>query len=80
MADPTSGGDWDVAGGSDKLVLGKLSFAAELDGLISAGVIMASKAAAWLLRVDLDVILVAKGFPAKRQRPASYPGLFALSE
>ena len=49
-------GDWDVADGSAEPVLGKLEFAAELDGLLSAGEIMASKAAAWLLRVGLDVI------------------------
>ena len=52
-------GDWDVADGcwmSAEPVLGKLEFAAELDGLLSTGEIMASKAAAWLLRVGLDVI------------------------
>lgn len=49
-------GDWDVADGSAEPVLGKLEFAAELDGLLSAGEIMASKAAAWLLRVGLDDI------------------------
>ena len=48
--------DWDVADGSAEPVLGKLEFAAELDGLLSAGEIMASKAAAWLLRVGLDII------------------------
>lgn len=57
-----------MAGGSEELVLGKLAFATELDGLISAGVMMASKAAAWLLLVDLDVILVAKGFAARKER------------
>ena len=50
-------GDCDVADGSAEPVLGKLEFAAELDGLLSTGEIMASKAAAWLLRVGLDVIL-----------------------
>ena len=52
-------GDWDVADGcwmSAEPVLGKLEFAAEPDGLLSTGEIMASKAAAWLLRVGLDVI------------------------
>ena len=49
-------GDCDVADGSAEPVLGKLEFAAELDGLLSTGEIMASKAAAWLLRVGLDVI------------------------
>ena len=49
-------GDWDVADGSAEPVLGKLEFAAELDGLLSTGGIMASKAAAWVLRVGLDVI------------------------
>ena len=47
---------WDVADGSAESVLGKLEFAAEVDGLLSTGEIMASKAAAWLLRVGLDVI------------------------
>ena len=42
-------GDWDVADGSAEPVLGKLEFAAELDGLLSTGEIMASKAAAWVL-------------------------------
>ena len=46
----------DVADGSAEPVLGKLEFFAELDGLLSTGEIMASKAAAWLLRVGLDVI------------------------
>ena len=49
-------GDWDVADGSAESVLGKLEFASEVDGLLSTGEIMASKAAAWLLRVGLDVI------------------------
>ena len=48
--------DWDVADGFAEPVLGKLEFAAELGGLLSAGEIMASTAAAWLLRVGLDVI------------------------
>ena len=38
-------GDWDVADGSAESVLGKLEFAAEVDGLFSIGEIMASKAA-----------------------------------
>ena len=46
----------DVADGSAEPVLGKLEFFAELDGLLSTGEIMASKAAAWLLRVGLDII------------------------
>ena len=50
-------GDCDVADGSAEPVLGKLEFDVELDGLLSTGEIMASKAAAWLLRVGLDVIL-----------------------
>ena len=49
-------GDWDVADGSAESVLGKVEFAAEVDGLLSTGEIMASKAAAWLLRVGLDDI------------------------
>ena len=49
-------GDCDAADGSAEPVLGKLEFTAELDGLLSTGEIMASKAAAWLLRVGLDVI------------------------
>ena len=49
-------GDWDVADGSAEPVLGKLEFAAELHGSLSTGEIMASKAAAWLLHVGLDVI------------------------
>ena len=52
-----------VAGGPDELVLGKLKFAADVS--ISAGEIMASKAAAWVLLVDLDVIILAISFPAK---------------
>ena len=47
---------WDVADGSAESVRGKLEFAAEVDGLLSTGEIMASKAAAWLLCVGLDVI------------------------
>ena len=50
-------GDCDVADGSAEPVLGKLEFTAELDRLLSTGEIMASKAAAWLLRFGLDVIL-----------------------
>ena len=49
-------GEWDVADGSVEPVLGKLEFATELDVLLSTGEIMASKAAAWLLHVGLDVI------------------------
>ena len=49
-------GDWEVADGSAEPVLGKLEFAAELDGLLSTGEIMASKAASWLLCVGLDTI------------------------
>ena len=49
--------DWGVTDGSAEPVLGKLEFTAELDGLLSTGEIMASKAAAWLLRFGLDVIL-----------------------
>ena len=48
--------EWDVADGSAEPILGKLEFAAELDGSLSTGDIMISKAAAWLLRVGLDVI------------------------
>ena len=54
--------DWDVADGSAEPVLGKLEFAAELDGLLSAREIMASKAAAWLLCVGLDVISQQNAF------------------
>ena len=51
-----AGEGWDIADGSAESVLGKLEFATEVDGLLSTGEIMASKAAAWLLRVGLDVI------------------------
>ena len=55
-------GDWDVADGSAEPVLGKLEFAAKLDGLLSTGEIMASKAAAWLLSVGLERHIVAECF------------------
>ena len=72
--------DWDVAGGSDEPVLGKLEFTANV--LMTAAEFMAWNSAAWLLCVDLDVIILAISFPTKQEaiKPSKNPQWFAIAK